>query len=754
MNRVKGWIFDLYPIRDGMALWLMTASGTYIRLLVKYAPFFFAAGPRSSLREVVHKLVKRGIPSSACLTERLNLFSNRLTQVLQVKVHNPLLFHAAVKGSAEVEEVELFNCDIPLPQLYLYETGIFPLAWCQIEYDDNKVIRDVSLLDNPWDTGYSIPPLTVIELRTEARANPNHEGRCLFVAGLEGKEYIFEDDPVGGINDLMRRYDPDIILSEWGDSYIIPHLINLARREGKPLALNREEGLGIASRRGRSYFTYGKVVYQAPANTLFGRWHLDRKNSFIMEETGLEGVLELARVSQIPVQRLARNSTGTAITSMQMSIAVRDRILIPWRKAQVEDFKGADELLTSDKGGLYYQPVIGFHEKIGELDFASMYPTLMAKYNLSPETVNCRCCRKNLVPEIAYNVCQRRKGIVPKTLEPILEKRSLYKRLKREAQDDLTKELYDQRQTALKWMLVTCFGYLGYRNARFGKIEAHECVTAWGREKLLRAKEIAEGRGFTLLHGITDSLWLHKLGASNGDYQELAEEISKVTEIPIAVEGVYKWICFLPSKVNPEVPVPNRFFGVFKDGRIKARGIEMRRSDMPPLIREAQRKMLNALAQAKDAREYEARIPLALDILNDQFIRLREGRVNLEELIFTRRLSKAPKAYKNNTLLAVVSRELLGKGVKLKAGEKIGFVICDEDAKIPDHRARAFSFAEEGWGYDSEKYAQLLLEAAEALLFPVNGQHVRRREFRTRRETGDKDASQPLYLFLQNGPRG
>ena len=45
-------------------------------------------------------------------------------------------------------------------------------------------------------------------------------------------------------------------------------------------------------------------------------------------------------------------------------------------------------------------------------------------------------------------------------------------------------------------MLVTCFGYLGYRNARFGRIEAHEAVTAFGREKLLTAKEICEENGF------------------------------------------------------------------------------------------------------------------------------------------------------------------------------------------------------------------------------------------------------------------
>ncbi len=54
---------------------------------------------------------------------------------------------------------------------------------------------------------------------------------------------------------------------------------------------------------------------------------------------------------------------------------------------------------------------------------------------------------------------------------------------------------FKARQNALKWILVTCFGYLGYKNARFGRIEAHEAVTAFGRDKLLTAKEICEERG-------------------------------------------------------------------------------------------------------------------------------------------------------------------------------------------------------------------------------------------------------------------
>ncbi len=62
---------------------------------------------------------------------------------------------------------------------------------------------------------------------------------------------------------------------------------------------------------------------------------------------------------------------------------------------------------------------------------------------------------------------------------------------------------------------MTCFGYLGYKNARFGRIEAHEAVTAHGRDKLLTAKEISEAAGFTVLHGLTDCLWLQKAGVTD-----------------------------------------------------------------------------------------------------------------------------------------------------------------------------------------------------------------------------------------------
>ncbi len=101
---------------------------------------------------------------------------------------------------------------------------------------------------------------------------------------------------------------------------------------------------------------------------------------------------------------------------------------------------------------------------------------------------------------------------MPRTLKPILALREQLKARAKEVPPDEAVQ-YKERQTALKWMLVTCFGYLGYKNARFGRIEAHEAVTAHGRDKLLTAKEISEAAGYTVLHGLTDCLWLHKAGS-------------------------------------------------------------------------------------------------------------------------------------------------------------------------------------------------------------------------------------------------
>ncbi len=96
-------------------------------------------------------------------------------------------------------------------------------------------------------------------------------------------------------------------------------------------------------------------------------------------------------------------------------------------------------------------------------------------------------------------------GLIPQTLAPLLEKRfHLKSQLLTLSKYDCRYKNYKAQAAAHKWLLVTCFGYLGYKNARFGKIEAHEAVTAYGREAALRAKEAAEDMGFRVLHLYVD----------------------------------------------------------------------------------------------------------------------------------------------------------------------------------------------------------------------------------------------------------
>lgn len=357
------------------------------------------------------------------------------------------------------------------------------------------------------------------------------------------------------------------------------------------------------------------------------------------------------------------------------------------------------------------------YEQVCELDFSAMFPSIMVKYNISQETLQCACCPENQVPEIGYHTCTKRRGLVPRTLEPILTRRRVYKARMQQAVTADERELYNKRQSALKWLGLVSFGYQGYRNARFGRLEGHEAVTAYAREKLLTAKEIAEAQGYSLIHAIVDSMWLTKAGATLEEYERLAADISRQTGLSILVEGMYNWIAFLPSRRSPKAPVPNRYFGRFQNETIKVRGLEVRRSDTPGFIKSAQAAMLRTLSKARTFDECKARIPELLDELRARVDALRSGRVPLAELAISRHVSQEPGAYKTDTVLSEAAKDLASRGVQLSAGETIQLVIVDAQARDHVSKAKAYGFYDGSLGYDVEKYTELLLKAAESVLW-------------------------------------
>ena len=222
---------------------------------------------------------------------------------------------------------------------------------------------------------------------------------------------------------------------------------------------------------------------------------------------------------------------------------------------------------------------------------------------------------------------------------------------------------------------MVCFGYLGYKNARFGKIESHEAVTCISRELLLQAKETAEELGFTVLHMYVDCLFVQKPGCNKAaDFIPLLDAIALQTGISIALDGVYRWVAFLPSRSDVRIPVPNRYFGVFQDGEIKYRGIELRRHDTPLWVARIQLAVLQCLAQATSLEQARALIPTAWKIIDQARSDLRSGRVSLDELLIVQRLSREVEAYKSPPPAARAARLLIEHGLVFSPGQTVRFV--------------------------------------------------------------------------------
>ena len=140
--------------------------------------------------------------------------------------------------------------------------------------------------------------------------------------------------------------------------------------------------------------------------------------------------------------------------------------------------------------------------------------------------------------------------------------------MKNEVEDEEIRGVYNRRQAALKWILVTCFGYLGYRNAKFGTVDGHMGVCAFGRDTFLKAVRMAEARKFEVIHGIVDSLWLKKKDGTVAEYTDLCREVSETIGVPLNFEARYKWIVFLPSKMHPNIGVLNRYYGALENGKV------------------------------------------------------------------------------------------------------------------------------------------------------------------------------------------
>ncbi len=730
---LTGILFDIYHLEDILYLWILDQEGHAHLVTDTFYPVIYAHGSKNSIKKLSDRLTTLGVlKDPPFAASKLHFYQNRMIDVTAYRFARPSFLRTIHKKLyALFGRIDIYHSDIEVPTNYMYEKRIFPTARIRVHAGPGPHLEKIELLEDSDDPSYRLPSFRIMKMRMKVSHRISlSAGNSLLIEANGEEVELSASDParfLSRLNEILDRADPDVILSAYGDQIIMPEIFSLAQKHGVEPHLDRDRVRTLRKiyTKGTSYMTYGSIVFRAPSYPLFGRWHIDSCNSFVFKESRLDGIVELARLSKLPVQRLARSSTGTAMTSIQTQAAFGPGYLVPWQKSHLEEKKTALELLNIDKGGLVFEPDIRescVFEQVAQLDFSQMYPSIMVNHNISPETVLCDCCRgieTPRVPEANYHICVKRRGVVPTALAPILARRKYYKNIKKQTTGD-EQERAEARQSSLKWLLVTSFGYLGYRNAKFGRLESHEAVTAFGRDKLLNAAKIAEDSGCPVLHAITDCLFVRMQsagadGAGKTDLENLCSRIYYSAGVEIAVEGVFSWIVFLPSRADEKIPVANRYFGRYENGVLKVRGIAARRKDSPTFIQNSQKELLSIMQTASTSFHLRSLHPRMDAAFHSMKKKIERREVVWQDLLLRRTISRNLEDYTASGPSLLSLQQLASGNIRVQPGEKIRYLITSQGHADKSRRYLAEEIAlmqkQTNPQYDVKAYTKLLREA-------------------------------------------
>jgi DNA polymerase I len=516
----------------------------------------------------------------------------------------------------------------------------------------------------------------------------------------------------------LEEHDPDVLVCS--TSELIPTLYEMATVAGvDDFSLSRWLGVDYQRLASRStYSSYGRVGHSPARYNVPGRAIVDESNTFFYGETNLDGVLDLVSRSKKPIQELAWASIGNVLTAIQICEAHDRDVLVPWNSWRHEFFKPMGTLHDADRGGFIFAPEVGLHENVHELDFSSLYPNIICTRNVSPDVIRCDCHRDRAdVPELGYSICDDR-GYLVDVLQPIIDARdeikaAIRREQERDEPDEERLRELEGRSGALKWILVACFGYQGFSNAKFGRVECHEAINAFAREILLTAKQRLEVGGWRVVHGIVDSIWVTPAPdvekEQREDLRELAAEITEAVQIRLEHEAHYDWVTFVPQRESDAGALMKYFGKVAGGDEFKVRGIEARQRSTPPFIEKVQRSCLERFDATRSPEAVLAR-------LRDGIERLHAGTVPVEQLVERNRVSKPLEGYTQNTQNVAALKRARDQDLAVHPGQDIEYVVVDDEKSSRERVALAHEAIE---SYDPSYYETELVRAVESLLSPL-----------------------------------
>jgi len=725
--------YEVRDNKPVILIWGLTEKGEAVLILDdSFRPYFYVLPEEGTDLDALAARVRTlsRPPSPITKVEAVDRkYYGKPVKVLRVETVIPEFVREYREKVKKIEGVrDVLEADIRFAMRYIIDRSAIPCTWYEAEveevHDEKRYrARVYRLLSTLKRAERDLPPdmKTVafdIEVYNPAGSpRPKHDP-VIIIATYDGKEIkqflaegsgknIRDAEAIRSFVSYLREHDPDIIVGYNSNGFDWPYLLERAKINSIRLDVGRVRGaeprssayghISVPGRLNVDLYDFAQEIGEVkiksleevadylgvmkkservliPWYRLYEYWDDEEKRKLLLQyskddviatyglsEKFLPFAIQLSALTGLPLDQVGAASVGYRLEWYLMREAFRFGELVPNRvERRAESYKGA----------IVLEPKKGVHENVAVLDFSSMYPNLMIKYNIGPDTyVEGECGEDEcyVIPELGYKFRKEPPGFFKNVLTTLLKLRKQVKsEMKKYPPDSPMYRLLNERQKALKVLANATYGYMGWSGARWYFRQGAEAVTALGRATIRKAIEIAKSLGLEVIYGDTDSLFVKY---DKEKVEEFIRRVEEELELEIKIDKIYKRVFFTEAK--------KRYVGLLEDGRVDIVGFEAVRGDWTEVAKEVQEEVAKIVLSKGNVDE-------AINYVRKVIADLRAGKIDITKLVIWKTLTRPINQYTAEPPHVAAAKKLMKAGFKVEVGDKIGYVVVKGAGKIAD----------------------------------------------------------------------
>jgi DNA polymerase I len=401
----------------------------------------------------------------------------------------------------------------------------------------------------------------------------------------------------------------------------------------------------------------------------------DSELTYEIAQRFLPSIRELTRLVCLPPEEISRMSFSQLVEWYLMRKASNENLLI---SDKPDNDVTKDRRKRKFEGAFVFQPTPGIYDKIVVFDFRSLYPSIIASHNISPETFRKDKHKKQdgyVVPEENEGwFIKKPAGLISNSIRDILkQRRNVKDELKKENLKQWEKDLLKAREQGLKTLANSVYGYLAYERARWYCYGCARAVASFARYFIKSVINKAQNKGFKVLYSDTDSIFITLDKKSKEDCKDFVKGINKELpeEMELEYEGYFKRGIFVFAKSGPK-GAKKRYALIDENGEMTIKGFEIIRRNWSELGKKIQKDVLQIILDKGDVKE-------AVEHLQKEIKRIKQGDVDIKDLEIKTKITKKVNSYANISPHVAAAKRMIKKGESVRPGTIVSYIVGKPD---------------------------------------------------------------------------